>query len=67
MQSHNPDTQSCNGRAAPIITIIFILFYVLAEELHLHGEPIFVHGVLGTLVTVLSPVPNGVVKDVPGI
>ena len=49
------------------MTIIFILFYVLAEELYLHGEPIFRHGVLGTLVTVLSPVPNGVVKDEPGI
>ena len=35
------------------------------EDLHLHGELILGHSVLGTLVTVLSPVPNGVVKDEP--
>ena len=35
------------------------------EDLHLHGELILGHGVLGSLTTVLSPVPDGVVKYEP--
>ena len=35
------------------------------EDLHLHRELILGHSVLGSLTTVLAPVPDGVVKYVP--
>ena len=35
------------------------------EDLHLHGELILGHSVLGSLTTVLPPVPYCVVKDEP--